>query len=124
MPSNIILADAASPAVNHTFVPVRDGTDSLFVNESSQTLAGQESLALQVVRSVGGKQAHTVTQKIWDPVEATVDGTVVVAYGSSSVCKVNFAPAATLQQRKDLLRLTIAGLEAKFDDIVNLRAQF
>lgn len=124
MPTNITVADAAATPVNHTFVAVRDGADALFVNEAALTLKGQETLGLKVARSTNQVQAHTVRLTMWDPTEVTVGGVTSVAYGSSSDVKFNFAPNATLQDRKDIVRMMRNALAAKEDDIVNLRSQF
>lgn len=123
---NIVVNDATTPTpVAHTFVPTQDGSEARYVNEAgAQTLKGQETLGLDVKRSSNGGTANTVRLTMWDPTEvAAPDLTYSVKYGSSADVRFNFAPQSTLQERKNLVRMTLNALTAKETDIAGLVVQ-
>lgn len=105
--ANIVLTDAATPTpINHTFVPIQDGSDARWVNDSgSITLKGQETLGLRIQRSADGVQAHRAFITLWDPTEVTVDGTTSIAYGNSVDLRINFSPLSAEQGRRDLITM-------------------
>lgn len=124
--ANIVVADATTPTpVQHTFVPIQDGADAVYVNEAgAQTLAGQETLRFSVKRSTDGKSANTVRLSMWDPVEVlNANGTYSVDHGSSIESKANFAQTATLQEKLNLVTMHINALTALKNDIAGLKPQ-
>lgn len=125
--ANISVNDATTPTpVAHVFTPVQDGPSARYANEAgAQTLKGQETLGFDIKRASDARSANTARITMYDPTEvAAVDGTYSVKYGSSSDLRFNFAQGATLQERKDLVTMSINALTAKKDDIAGLIAQF
>lgn len=124
--ANIVVADATTPTpVNHTFVPIADGNDARYVNESgANTLAGQETLGFSVKRASDGKSPNTVRLTMWDPVEVLgTAGTYTVDHGSSADTRFNLANNATLQERLNLVTMHIAALTAMKTAIAGLQPQ-
>lgn len=125
--ANIVVNDATTPTpVAHTFVPIQDGAEARYVNESgAQTLKGQETLGLDIKRANGGSgNANVARLTLWDPTEVLgTDGTHTVSHGSSFDLRFNFAQKATLAERKNLLALAINALTAKKDDMAGLLPQ-
>lgn len=113
--ANVVIADAtpATP-VNHTFVPIADGKNMRWINDTgAQTLAGQETLAVDVFRSANTKEPHTSSLKIYDPVEVLgVGGTYAVDHSCSSDVRFKFAPGSTAQERLNMVRMTKNALTA------------
>lgn len=123
---NIVVADATTPTpVNHTFVPIADGNDAKYVNEAgAQTLAGQETIGFSIKRATDGKSANTARLTTWDPVEVlNVNGTYSVDHGSSCDTRCNFAQAATLQEKLNVVTMHINALIAMKNDIAGLKPQ-
>lgn len=124
--ANIVVADATTPApVNHTFVPIADGNEAKYVNEAgAQTLAGQETIGFTVKRATDGKSANTARLTLWDPVEVlNVNGTYTVDHGSSADSRFNFAQAATLQEKLNVVTMHINALIAMKTAIASLMPQ-
>lgn len=116
--ANVVIADATPVTpVNHTFVPIADGKNMRWVNETgANTLAGQETLSVDINRSVNAKEPHTSSVKIYDPVEILgVSGTYTVDHSSSADTRFKFAVNSTLQERLNVCRMqknAITALEA------------
>lgn len=120
---NVVLGDAQSPTpVNHTFTPIQDGPDAKFVNMSSGTiLAGQETLAVEILRPKTDAAQATARVVIWDPVEGTVDGQTVALRGAAASASFKFAPGCTEQEKKDIVKMLANALINA--DIVNAIAK-
>lgn len=123
--ANVVLQDATTPTpVSHTFVPIQDGANAKYVNESAQTLKGQETLQFNAMKSSDGKQASKASITMWDPTEvAGVAGVYEVAYGSSADLRFNFAPQATLLERQNLVRMAKNAITAFEADLAYVRPQ-
>lgn len=123
--ANIVVNDGKSTPVAHTFVPIQDGADSRYVNDTgASTLAGQETLGLAIRRAGNGNAAHTARLTVWDPVEVTAaDTTVSVSHGSSADLRFNFAPNSTEAERKDVVMLAVNAVIGKITDITKLLPQ-
>lgn len=114
--ANVVVNDATTPtAVAHTFVPVQDGNDARFVNDTGAlTLKGQETLGITIKRTDNPSLAHTARLTMWDPTEVTgTDGVVKIDHGNSADCRFNFSPLSTEQERLNLVTMTINGLTAQ-----------
>lgn len=106
MPTSIVLADAESTPVNHTFLPLQDGAEAKLVNTTGSTiLSSQETLAVEITRPKTDTAQATARVVIWDPVEGTVDGQTVVLRGLSGSASFKFPPGSTLQEKKNNVRL-------------------
>lgn len=106
MPTSIVLADAKSTPVDHTFEPIQDGEISKFVNGTGATiLSAQESLAVEVIRPKTDAAQAQARVVLWDPVEGTRDGQQVVLYGLSATSSFKFPPGSTLQEKKDIVKM-------------------
>lgn len=125
--SNITASDATTPTpVVHTFVPVMDGPNAKYINDAGAfTLKGQETLGFEIKRATDNRSANTARLTMWDPVEVqAVDGTYSVSHGNSFDLRFNYAQAATLQKRLDLVTIAINVLTAKKADLAGLVVQF
>lgn len=122
---NVVVADATTPTpVNHTFVPIQDGADARYVNETgAQTLAGQETLRFQNKRAADGKAPHQSQITIWDPTEVA-DGTLYkVSHGNSADCRFNFAQASSVQERLNIVKMMYNALDALKAEIASIKPQ-
>lgn len=101
---NIVVNDAVPAA--HTFAPVTtDGALARLANRSATTPQGFETMIVEVKPPANSQGAHRVRIGIGDPVEVTVSGVVSVDHLSSAEVVFNISQKATLQERKDLLKL-------------------
>lgn len=106
MPTSIVLADAETTPVNHTFVPIQDGPESKWVNTTGAiTISGQETLAVEIQRAKTDAAQNKARVVIWDPVEVTVDSQTTVARGCSGAANFTFAPGASVQEKKNVLKM-------------------
>lgn len=106
IPATIVLADAETVPVNHTFTPIQDGENAKFVNGTGSTiLSSQETLAVEIVRPKTDAAQAQARVVIWDPVEGTVDGQQKVLRGSSAAVSFKFAPGTTLQEKKNIVKM-------------------
>jgi hypothetical protein len=122
MPSSIVLQDAAATPVSHTFLPIQDGPVARFINETGAvTLAGQETLEVEVIRPKTDAAQQTGRVVIWDPVEGSVDGQTKVLYGLSAAANFKFPPGSSLQQKKDIVKMLSYALTVStiVDAVVN-----
>jgi hypothetical protein len=111
MPSSIALADAETSPVTHTFTPIQDGEVAKFVNTTGSTIiSSQETLVVEVVRPKTDAAQQTSRVVLWDPVEGTVDSQTVVLRGSSGAASFKFPPGATLQEKKNIVKMTANAL--------------
>lgn len=117
--ANVVLADAATTPVNHTFVPIADGSEPRWINSTgAQTLAGQEALSVSIVRSTADKSPHSSRVTLYDPVEILgTSGTYTVDHASSADCRFKFPPNSTAQERKDVVRMMKNALTALEDTL-------
>jgi len=103
---NIVLKDAASTPVDHTFSPVTtNGALAELANRNAATPRGFENLRLELRKPSGGQTAYRLAAGFNDPVEATVDGVVQVVRNNSASITLNFSPDSTAQERLDTLAL-------------------
>jgi len=106
MPTSISLSDAAATPVAHVFTPIQNGAESKWVNATgATTIAGQETLAVEVQRAKTDAAQHKARVVLWDPFEVTVDSQTKVAHGNSIAVNITFAPGSTLQDKKDILKM-------------------
>lgn len=102
--ANIVVNDAVPAA--HTFAPVTtDGGLARLANRNSTTPQGFETMVVEVKAPTNSQGAHRVRIGIGDPVEVTVSGVTSVDHLSSAEVTFNISQKATLQERKDLLKL-------------------
>lgn len=106
MPTSISLEDATSPTpVAHVYSPVQDGSIAVLVNTAgATTVAGQETLQVEVNRARTDAAQNTSRVVLWDPKEVTVNGVTGVGYGLSGACTFKFPPGSTLQDKKDIVK--------------------
>lgn len=103
---NIAIADAEASPVTHTFGPVTTtGALAKLANRTSTTVPGWETLQVDLRQPKSEKGAYQMVIGFNDPVEATVDGSVVVARNNSAQLTLNFSQQATAQERKNTLKL-------------------
>lgn len=103
---NISVIDAQAFPEAHVFAPVTtDGTKARLANRNGSTPKGFETLEVEVVQPASNNGAYRVLLRGSDPVEATVDGTVVVDRVSSFDIRLNFSQKSTSAERKDLLKI-------------------
>lgn len=107
--ANIVLADAATTPVNHTFLPSQKDGD-VAVWENQQTVRGKpERLTVKVGRfEESKKQASRLT--LWQPHAALVPGDAccndkIVVRGVSFGLDISVDPNATEQDVKDALKM-------------------
>ena len=107
--ANISVNDAVPAA--HVFAPVTtDGSLAKLANRNSTTPQGFETMVVEVKAPANSQGAHLVRIGLGDPVEVTVSGVVSVDHLSSSEVRFNISQKATLQERKDLLKMTANAL--------------
>lgn len=103
---NIVVNDAEATPVAHTFTPVTtNGTLAELANRSATTPPGFETMRVDMQKPNGKLSVYRLTLGMNDPVEATVDGQVVVVRNSSCELKFNFSATSTSQERKNLLKM-------------------
>lgn len=108
IPATIVLADAETVPVNHTFTPIQDGPEAKYINSAGATiLASQETLAVEVSRGKTDESPSKGRVVLWDPKEGTVDSKTVVLYGNSGSANFTFAPAATVQEKKNVMKMLV-----------------
>ncbi|DAD51449.1 TPA_asm: coat protein [ssRNA phage Zoerhiza.1_29] len=125
MASNIVLADAQATPVNHTFIPV--GRDSKgvywFEDQSATNAIGNWKISVELVKPATptaqqSSSGRTVRAKIalHEPILETVSNNTVsgiapaptVSYVPRSFAEFVMPERATLQNRKDLRKMTAA----------------
>jgi len=103
---NIAIADAEVSPVTHTLAPVTtNGALAVLANRSATTPSGFETLRVELAEPKTPKSAYRLTVGFNDPVEATVDGQVVVVRNNSASIQLNFSQQSTNQERKNTLKL-------------------
>lgn len=104
--SNIILDDAQSPVVQHTFEPIQvDNGKAQWADYSATTLLGRNILTIEVRKPTSKDAAHRVHISIGCPVEVTIDGVTSIDYVNSGEMWFNFAQRSTGATRKDVAAL-------------------
>lgn len=102
---NIAVTDAEVSPATHTYSPVKtDGSTARLANRTSTTPQGFETLQIALTEPRSPKGAYQLTIGMNDPVEATVDGQVVVVRNNSASVTVNFSQSSTNQERKNTLK--------------------
>lgn len=103
---NIVLNDAETTPVAHTFAPVTtDGATAKLANRSATSPKGFETLNVELRPPAGSATAYRLLVGFNDPVEATVNGAQVVVRNGSSDIRLNFSPDSTIQERKNHLKM-------------------
>lgn len=107
--TNIVLQDATTPTPgNHTFIGIADGPVARYVNESAQTLPGQETLTYSVNRAAGAKGTQPARASVTTALPKEVDngdGTYAVSHSNNISTNCTFARKASLQERLDAITL-------------------
>lgn len=102
--ASMSINDGQSTPVAHTFAPVStDGTKSMWADRSPTIPAGFRTISHEVTAPNGNRSVYRINNGFMNPTVATVDGVDKVVRYSSGQVILNFAPDATLQERKDLL---------------------
>lgn len=103
---NIAIADAETSPVTHTFAPVTtNGARADLANRSATIPTGYEKLQIELVQPKSASAAYRLAIGFNDPVEATVDGQVVVVRNNSASLQINLSQLSTAQERKNTLKL-------------------
>lgn len=104
--ANIVVNDAATTPVAHTFSPVTtDGSTARFANRSATTPAGFETLQVEVKQPANRDGAYRVIIGMGKPTEVTVSGVTTVDRVNSGQVSLNFSQKSTAQERKDMLKM-------------------
>lgn len=103
---NIAIADAETSPVTHTFNPVTtNGSLAKLANRTATTIPGFETIQIDLRQPKSPLGAYQMVIGFNDPVEATVDGQVVVVRNNSASLTLNFSQSSTAQERKNTLKL-------------------
>lgn len=103
---NIILADAKTTPVNHTFAPVTtDGALAKLANRAASIPQGYEALSIELTQPQSGTAAYRMKVKASFPTVAAVEGQDAVVRISSFEGTFNFSQLSTAQDRKDILKM-------------------
>jgi len=112
--TTIVVPDAAATPVNHTFVPVRvDGDSASWLEKSSSAASGFWSLIQALRAPLAGQKdkLYRHTTKVAIPVQTTetINGVsrTVTLYTLRANVEFVIPADATLQNRKDLRKLTV-----------------
>lgn len=109
--TNIVINDGESTPVAHTFAPVTtNGSIAKLASRTGSIPQNWEQMTVDVKQASSAEGAHQVRIGVGDPVEATVNGTVVQDHLSSFEIKFNLSQKSTLQERKNLLKLAYNAL--------------
>lgn len=104
----IVLADAATTPVNHTFeISTLSGGKLKAVNRAAPTIETQEILAIEVKPAPASNGVSTVRISLGmpDPVTDSTTGKVSVGEINSFVATFNLAGTSTLARRKNLEKM-------------------
>lgn len=111
---NIVLTDAASPTVDHTFVPQRNAGDVTIVAEPGVTKIGEPSLTIttDIKKAAGVKPRVNLVLNVPMLVDETINGRIIQkVVGNNTVeLRFSFAPDSTVQERKNLVAMTASAL--------------
>lgn len=103
---NIVVNDAETTPVAHTFAPVTtDGGLAKLANRSAITPQGFETLVTEVKLPTNPNGAHRLRLAMGDPTEVTVSGQTVIDHVNSFEVTLNFSQKSTAQGRKNLLKM-------------------
>lgn len=129
---NIVLADALGTPVNHTFVPLGYDKNGVFwfEDQSQASPIGFWRISMELKRPPVGQQGENSSQRnfrvkasLHEPILETVSNNTVsgiapaptIAYVSRSFVEYVLPERASLQNRKDLRKMTTnLGIEAQF----------
>lgn len=117
----IVLADAASTPVNHTFeISTLSGGKLKAVNRAAPTIETQEILSIEVKPAPASNGVSTVRISLGmpNPVTDSTTGEVKVGEINSFVATFNLAGTSTLARRKNLEKM-VANL---FDNALVIEA--
>jgi hypothetical protein len=103
---NIVVNDAETTPVAHTFAPVTtDGSLAKLANRTATTPSGFETMKVEVRPPNGNGGAHRVILGMGDPTEVTVDGVVSIDRVNSFEFTFNLSQKSTAQERKNILKM-------------------
>lgn len=130
--TTIVVADAATTPVNHTYTPVKiDGDTGYFLDTSASNSLGYRTLSVTQRAPLAGQTEKVYRSKISHSMPVTYDETIngvarpVLAYTLRFNGEFVIPAAATSQNRKDI-RKTVYGMlndtlvKACVEDQVNL----
>lgn len=103
---NIVINDAETTPVAHTFSPVTtDGALAKLANRAAGVPVGYETMSIELRPPAQANAAYRLLIKGNDPTTAVVDGTDAVVRNNSVDFAVNFAQSSTAQERKNWLKM-------------------
>lgn len=104
--ANIVVNDAATTPVAHTFAPVTsNGGKAEFANRNATTIAGWETAQIEVKKPSVPGGAYRVSVGLGDPVEVITSGVTTIDHINSGQVVLNFSAKSTTQERKDVCKL-------------------
>lgn len=104
----LTINDGAASPVAHTFSPVTTtGSKAEWADRSPVTPAGYRKIQHEVLPPSGQRTVHKISIGAYNPTEAVVDGSTVVARSTSAQVILNFPPESTTQERKDTLAYVV-----------------
>lgn len=102
--ANIVLKDAATTPVSHTFAPANAaGSGAEWADRSPGIASAYPVLSHQVRKASQPAAANRILMGLNVPVTAVVDGVTKVVRNSSLSIAINCAQDSTEQERKDLI---------------------
>lgn len=100
----LTINDGATTPVAHTFSPANiTGNKAEWQDRSPVTPAGYRKFHHEVSQPSPQRTTHKMTFGLYNPTEAVVNGSTVVARSCAAQLTLNFPPDSTLQERKDTL---------------------
>lgn len=103
---NIVINDAATTPLAHTFSPVTtDGQTGRYANRAGAIPQGFENLSLEMRPPSSQTAAYRLVANMANPVVGTVDGAQAVVRSANGSLTLNFSQTGTAQERKDQLKL-------------------
>jgi hypothetical protein len=103
---NIVINDAATTPLAHTFSPVTtDGQTGQLANRAAAIPSGYEKLKMEMRPPSSPTAAYSLLVDMTNPVVGTVDGAQTVVRSNNGNLRLNFGPQSTVQERKDQLKL-------------------
>lgn len=109
----IVLADAETTPVNHTFqIAALSGGKLKAVNRAMPTIETQEILVIDVkpAQSSSGSSKVRISLGLPNPVTDDTTGAISVGEINSAVLEINFSATSTEQRRKNLRALFAAAI--------------
>lgn len=130
--ANIVVPDAATTPVNHTFIPQKvTGDTSQWVEKSASTPQGYWTLGSIFKDPASGSKVYRINYNMAIPVlksytDLSGNPVTVVDYTLRAFAEFTVPVASTLQNRKDLRKLMVGilGDAQTVDSIENLNHPF